>query len=683
VKDLQTVAFNSGYEYPLLIAIDQENGGVNAIFDKLHIRQFPSALGLVASDSLEMAQSVATATAKELSCIGVNWITGPLLDVLGNSSTQPLGVRSMGDDPQAVAQFGHQFILGYHAGGLATCGKHFPSYGNLEFLGTPSEIPIVSETREQLRLSGLVPFAHAIRGGLDSMLVGACSMPHFADTPISHACLSKSVITDLLREEMGFSGVVMSDCLEIEAIYDTIGVGQATIMGMNAGCDMLMVCSSLSSQIEAISSLRVALEHDLISEETLDASNGRIRRLRSRYTSWDKAMDPLGVAGLQSLQLKHRELSWRAYEGSISLVRDQYSLIPLSSKTAGKDLVLLTPLVDPFPTAHGSVPKSFRYLKGEDTFRELGLMIANEWPGKVRHTSYTASGIRPLHEELISEASAVILLTADCGRNTYQYAFTKYVIALCRMSMTLEMPEGKPLIVVAVSSPYDFVRDTTIGTYLCTYDFTTNAFKCLVQVLFGNLKPTGFVVGTRSRANLLPLTKKGERAHQKWLVENFDYERDLEALQQLFKKVYNVPAAESGLPSVPQDIKTLILASTDFVECRYIIVRNSSTRVLYGFCAFSIIKSIYRGSIGCMFVDPDRRRLGIGQSLHFRATKYFLDHGLKEIQYGSELPAIVPGIQSNIGSNTPHLAKWIKERYVSLKLSVISIFVIHSLTLHQ
>lgn len=574
----------------------------------------------------------------------------------------------MGDDPQTVAQFGDEFLKGYHAGGLATCGKHFPSYGNLEFRGTPSEIPIVAETRDQLRLSGLVPFEKAIRGGLDSMLVGACSMPHFTDTPITHACLSKSVITDLLRTELGFSGVVISDCLEIEALYDTIGVGQATVMGINAGCDMLMVCSSLSSQIEAMSGLRMALAHGMISKETLNMSEARIKRLKSTYTSWNKALNPLGVPGLESLQQKHQEISQRAYEASISLVRDQSSWIPLSSKTTGKDLVLLTPLVDPLPTAHGTVPKSFRYLKGEDTFRELGLMIAQAWPGKVRHTSYTASGIRPLHEDLISEASAVILLTADCGRNVYQYAFTKYVTALCKMSVSPEMPHGKPLIVVAVSSPYDFVRDSTIGTYLCTYDFTTNAFSCLVQVIFGNLKPTGYVVGTRPRAKLLSRVSKLDKPHQKWLVENFNYARDQEALQQLFKKLRNIPVGESGLPSFIKDTDMLFLSSTDFIDCNYIIVRNSSTGALYGFCTLYVIKSIRRGSIGCIFVDPERRRVGIAQSLHFRAMKYFRDHSfVNEIQYGSDFPGILLGIQVNASLDLSHLVKWVKQRSVCLQ----------------
>lgn len=671
VRDLQKTAYDAGYDQPLLIAIDQENGGVNAIFDKTHIRQFPSALGIVATDSLELARAVGSATAKELSCLGVNWLIGPVLDVLANPRTQPLGVRSMGDDPYTVAQFGSEFIYGYHEGGLATCGKHFPSYGNLEFLGTPSEIPIVSETMEQLRLSGLVPFEHAIQAGLDSMLVGACSMPNFTSTPITHACLAKPVVTDLLRQEMKFEGVILSDCLEIEALYENLGVGQATIMGHNAGCDMLMICNSLSSQSEAISALRMALTHGMISKASLEASGARIQRLKAKYTSWDKALNPLGINGLQHLQIQHQELSRRTYEKSISLVRDQTSLIPLGRSGVGGDLVLLTPLVDPFPTAHSTVPKTLRYLKGEDTFRELGLNIAKNWQGKVRHASYTASGIRPLHEDLIGDSAVVVLLTADCGRNSYQYGFTKYVMSLCKASVSPETPAGKPLIVVAVSSPYDFARDSQIGTYLCTYDFTTHAFICLVRILFGKLQAAGVVAGLKPRLQPPPPTYKLVKPHQNWLVEEFNRERDMSVLQQLLDKVHNFSkgqAANAGtwMPHIHADANMLLMASTEIVECRYLVVRNSSTKSLYGFCALYVVKPIQRGSIGCVFVDPERRQLGIGQSLHFRAMKFFLQYpALQELQYGSDIPAVMPGVAVAMTSALVRLSRWIKEKYDS------------------
>jgi beta-N-acetylhexosaminidase len=191
VQELQTIAHQAGHPVPLLIAVDQENGGVNSLFDEDYICQFPSAMGVAATGSLELAYEVANATAKEVSAVGVNMIMGPVLDVLTNARYQPLGVRATGDDPQEVSQYGIAAMNGYKDAGLVTCGKHFPSYGNLDFLGSSLDMPIITETIEQLSLSALVPFRNAIRDGLDAMMVGGCAMAN-ASTYVSPTFVSNS-----------------------------------------------------------------------------------------------------------------------------------------------------------------------------------------------------------------------------------------------------------------------------------------------------------------------------------------------------------------------------------------------------------------------------------------------------------------------------------------------------------
>lgn len=176
VQELQTIAHQAGHPVPLLIALDQENGGVNSLYDEDYICQFPSAMGVAATGSPDMAYEVANATAKEVSAVGVNMIMGPVLDVLTNARYQPLGVRATGDDPQEVSQYGIAAMNGYKDAGITTCGKHFPSYGNLDFLGSSLDMPIITETLEQLSLSALVPFRNAIREGLDAIMVGGCAI---------------------------------------------------------------------------------------------------------------------------------------------------------------------------------------------------------------------------------------------------------------------------------------------------------------------------------------------------------------------------------------------------------------------------------------------------------------------------------------------------------------------------
>lgn len=207
-------------------------------------------MGVAATGSPELAYDVAEATAKEISAVGVNLVLGPVLDVLTNARFQPIGVRSSGDDPQEVSQYSNAAIQGYKDAGLATCGKHFPTYGNLDFRGSSLDIPIITQTLEELSLSALVPYRNAIStGNLDAVFVGGCGIAS-ANMNVSHACLSDQVVDDLLRHELGFNGVAISECLEMEALYQEIGVKGGTVMAVEAGCDLVLLCKdfSVSSQ---------------------------------------------------------------------------------------------------------------------------------------------------------------------------------------------------------------------------------------------------------------------------------------------------------------------------------------------------------------------------------------------------------------------------------------------------
>ncbi|KAI6882278.1 glycoside hydrolase, partial [Hortaea werneckii] len=247
------------------------------------------------------------------------------------------------------------------------------------------------------------------------------------------------------------------------------------------------------------------------------------------------------------MQPSHTTLSTKAYNSSITVVRDKNRLLPLTNILEPEDeLLLLTPLVKPLVasaasralTEHASSgspdpaiwDRSASVMSGERVFRELGRSLARQRNGRVLHTSYTANGVRPQHENLISRAGAVIIVTADANRNLYQNGFTKHVSMICNMQYTSggEKRE-KPVIVIAVSSPYDFAMDQSIGTYICTYDFTETALTSLVKVLYGDLTPAGALPGSISQSQKLSQSK------QHWLVEAFNEERDSHALDVLIK----------------------------------------------------------------------------------------------------------------------------------------------------
>ncbi|KAL8753830.1 MAG: hypothetical protein Q9199_004767 [Rusavskia elegans] len=667
ILDLQTIAHDAGHPVPLAIGLDQENGGVNSLFDETYIRQFPSAMGVAATGSTEMAYDIAKATGQELGAVGINWIMGPCLDVLTNVKNQPLGVRSMGDDPEEVSKFGVAFMKGYNDAGLATCGKHFPSYGNLEFLSSSLDVPVITDSLEQLSLSALVPFRNAISHGVNGMMVGGCAMSS-AGVNVMHACLSEQVVDRLLRDDLGFQGVVMSECLEMEALSQNIGVGGGTVMAVNAGCDLVLLCRLFSVQQEAIKYLKLGYEDGAISQNRIRQSLKRVLDLKATCTNWEKALNPPGISSLSTLRPSHTKLSADAYNTSITVVRDKERLLPLSNiLDSDEEILLLTPLVKPLPASAlskglalasvmGSTTpwgKGVSLMSGENVFRELGRSLARKRKGRVLHTSYTAHGVRPSHEKLINRSSAIIIVTADANRNLYQNGFTKHAAMICKsQAMQGAERQEKPMVVVSVSSPYDFALDTTIGTYICTYDFTETALQTLVEVLIGDLAPTGGLPGTLSQ------NQSHQHTKQHWLVEAFDEDRDTKALDDLLQTIEQEGPVNQRSELFGCSSSTFLLHNGGIDEAHF-VVRNSSTGSLLGFCCTYFFKSTATGVIGAILVDPDRRKLSIGHSLHSRSIRNLLHQGsVKRFQLGSKLPGVFLGIPTNNNMERKRLRRW-------------------------
>ncbi|TVY54082.1 Beta-hexosaminidase, partial [Lachnellula cervina] len=671
VHELQTIAYEAGHPVPLSIALDQENGGVNSLCDTDCITQFPSAMGVAATGSSEVAFQVAKATALEISAAGINLILGPVLDVLANARNQPLGVRSTGDDPQVVSQFGVSYVKGYKEAGIATCGKHFPSYGNLEFIGSGagSGIPIITETLEQLSLSALVPFRSAIASGLDAMMVGGCALVG-SGTNVMHACLSGQVVDELLRKDLNFQGVVISACLRMEALIQNIGVGGGTVMAIRAGCDIVVLCRTSAVQHEAIAGLKLAIKEGIIPKERIRTSLKRILQMKSKCTSWEQALSPLGLDYLADVKRSHTELARATYQNSISLLRDEKHLLPLSNIIQDSEsLLLLTPLLtttSPKGNTPGStavcspiqdVPHhSPSLISGEELFSTLGTTLARRRNGKVLHTSYTANGVELLHENLLNRASAVIVITADANRNHYQIGFTRHIAMVCNSRPISNLKRKTPLIVVSVSSPYDFAIDQSVGTYICTYDFTDIAMNALVSVLCGDEIPRGVLPGAPNKL------QKATKVRQYWPVEDFDRARDEFALGLLIKAIVE------GMPQhrrsqLQETTPTSFLLQNSRIEESHLVVRNSTTQEIYGFCSTYFFKESATAVIGALFVHGMRRNLSIGHSLHERAKRVLLGKpGVKSVQIGSILPSMFMGIPADDAGKHRRLSRWFLDR---------------------
>jgi beta-N-acetylhexosaminidase len=501
---------------------------------------------------------------------------------------------------------------------------------------------------------------------------------------VMHACLSNQVVDDLLRNDLGFNGVTISECLEMDALSHDIGVRGGTVMAVEAGCDLVLLCRSFTVQLEAISGLKLGIENGMISKERIQVSLRRMLNLKSKCTSWQKALNPEGISQLATLHPSHLALSTKAYDKSITIMRDKGHLLPLSNTLyQEEELLLLTPLVKPLPasaatkavaegsgvpTEHDKWMHRSQIMSGEGVFRELGKSLARQRHGKLLHTSYTANGVRPVHENLINRAAAIIIITADANRNLYQNGFTKHVAMMC--SMLTASGKKKSLIVVSVSSPYDFAMDKAVGTYVCTFDFTETAMSALVRALFGEFVPQGTLPGT------LRKSRKVQKSRQHWLVESYNHDRDHRGLVALIKTIEKTSppgkicalsgATEAsfelvGLPpsfllSTNSHQSTLSESGEPIEEAHY-VVRNSSTQALFGFCSTYFYGGI--GMIGSLFVDPAKRNLSIGHSLHKRAIRGLLQmRGITKLQLGLGLPGIYLGIPMSDLSEGARLKRW-------------------------
>ncbi|KAH8898019.1 glycoside hydrolase [Thozetella sp. PMI_491] len=621
VRGLQYCAYKAGHHQPLLIAIDQENGSLNSLVDE-SITQFPSALGMATVASPDLTRRAAKAVASELSCVGINWIIGPVLDVLSASRPSPLGVRAFGDDPVTVLTHGVETVRGFKEAGVACCGKHFPSYGDAEFPdGSELSLPSIGTTIEDLQDRAIVPFRACAQVGLDAILVGGCTL-NIAGKTTDYACVDRSIVSGILRHECQFEGVVLSECLAMEALYQDIGISQGVSRAISAGCDMVTVCHSQQAQLEGLNTLRKAVRNGSIPLHVLQASGRRIKKMKGKCTSWERALNPQGLARLADLHIENVALANQIYRGAISLVRDApNNLERVRKMSEDGEILLLTPLIELFPSTAtrqsllraAPAPSLGQLAPGEDTFQLFGVLLAETLGVKLAHTSYSSNGLRPLHEQLISRASAVIIMTADATRNAYQYGVTKHAIMQCRYQKGEDNLE-KPLVVVALSSPHDFLTDKDVQTYICTYDFTMPSLRNVTSLFAGTLKPSSNIPLTLTRrSDNWSLDWNEGETRATWLVESYDKTRDRASMQRLLSRIPEAPPLEH----------ILSLQNADDVapEKRCFVVRNSSTGVIFGI-AVGVAPSSHSGAqIGTVLVDPDRRGVGIEKSLREHAQR--------------------------------------------------------------
>ena len=259
----------------LLIAIDQEGGMVMRL--EQGVTPMPSAMAFQQGGSVERCEQLNRVLGDELRQIGINMNLAPILDVNNNPMNPVIGVRAYGEDPATVIQYGMAAMRGQQAAGLVATAKHFPGHGDT---ATDSHyaLPLVGHERSRLDSVELPPFREAIKQGVQAIMTAHVVFPAIETQPDLPATMSKAVLTDLLRHEMGFDGVIITDCLEMAAISEGVGVAAGAQATVAAGADIVLVSHLLERQLAAIDAVRQALLSGAIA--SIDASVERILRLK-------------------------------------------------------------------------------------------------------------------------------------------------------------------------------------------------------------------------------------------------------------------------------------------------------------------------------------------------------------------------------------------------------------------
>ena len=278
VRELQSVAREARHDLPLLVAVDQEGGRVARLREPWTLWPPQRAIGRVGSDDL--ARRMGAALAFELRACGIRCDFAPVVDVDSNPKNPIIGDRSFGDDPDLVGRLGAALIQGLQDGGVAACAKHFPGHGDTD-VDSHLALPVVEHSRSRLEEVELPPFRKAIEAGVATIMTAHVVVRELdPDVP---ATLSPAIIDRLLRKQLGFQGVIVSDDLEMKAVAAHWGPADAALRAVRAGCDILPVCASPDAQVEAIEGIVRAVESEELRFTEMDAAGRRIVALKERF----------------------------------------------------------------------------------------------------------------------------------------------------------------------------------------------------------------------------------------------------------------------------------------------------------------------------------------------------------------------------------------------------------------
>lgn len=444
--DLQELSRRSGGQ-PLHIAIDHEGGSVIRVARGLTI--LPGAMALAATpDPIASVEAASRIAAAELRWAGVTWDLAPVADVLDEPRNAILLNRSFGSDPSRVGELAAAWVRGHRAIGLLSCAKHFPGHGSTT-VDPHTGLPELAHDRARLDRVGLVPFRVAIAAGVPTIMTAHIVLSAIDRRP---ATLSPAVLRDILRTDLGFTGMVVTDDLEMGALRSSGSVPEVAVAALQAGADQLLFRFDEDAQRGAHGLLASAGRDGRVAPERIDEAVERVRATKAALASGGATMPDLTANAATALDLTRRSLTLLRNDGVLPLrgrilaaevMQPDLSLIA-DTRTVGEELV-----------TRGASVTPLRFPK-RPTATEIGAAVARA-----------------------RESDVVVVTSADLIGYPEQAQLVGALAA------------WRPTVLVSMRSPYDLLAVPEVQAYLCAYQGRPDAARAVAEVLLGETKPQG------------------------------------------------------------------------------------------------------------------------------------------------------------------------------------------------
>ncbi|MEV5936284.1 glycoside hydrolase family 3 N-terminal domain-containing protein [Streptomyces sp. NPDC052079] len=447
---------------PVLISTDQEHGIVARVGQPATL--FPGAMAIGAGGSRSDARSLGRIAGRELRALGIRQNYSPVADVNVNPANPVIGVRSFGAGPKAVAGLVAAEVQGYESSHIASTAKHFPGHGDTVD-DSHAKLPYIHHTREQWERLDAPPFRAAVAAGIDSIMTAHIVVPAL-DPSEDPATLSRPILTGILREELGYDGVVVTDSLGMEGVRTKYGDDRVPVLALKAGVDQLLNPPSLDVAWNAVLN---AVRDGELTESRLDESILRILRMKAKLGLFD---DPyVSHAGVDRTvgTRAHLAAADRIAERTTTLLVNEGGLLPLSRRSRPKLLVVGADPVSP----SGTTGPPTGVLAG--ALNELGFTATALSTGTAPSAATVAKAVAAAQD-----VDAVVVGTYNVSASSSQKTLVEQLLAT-----------GKPVVACAIRNPYDVAHLPGVPAYLAAYSWTDVELRAAARVIAGKADPRG------------------------------------------------------------------------------------------------------------------------------------------------------------------------------------------------